>query len=494
MLTQAQTNQAFEALKKRDFHDVLTVMGKANMAAFISPHFLIKGLAELSLAKWADAHATFTAAITRFPDDTLFWLNKGLCEENLGLIVAAVASQEKAVQLNPAQGEAWGNLANLYCKQKRFVDSEQAARKALEFLPVKTDALNSLGLALGKMGRYGEAEAAFHTALGDAPTNAFVLLNRANLAVDQLRFDQAWGYFAAARAVAHDPTIDRDEGLARLLCGDLKRGWELSEARLRMPNALRLIPTAPLWRGENLVGKKLLIIAEQGFGDVIQFCRYDMFLPDGDLIWAVPQNLVRLLSGAVRGTVMCEKDILPVCDYYVPMMSLPWVLGQYEPLLKEGYIKASSLPALPHNTTQQKIGLVWAGSRTHDRDYERSIPLRMFASWIQNTQAAFYAPFVGAALDEIGDLPMTRLDHLCGDFADAAALIAQLDCLITVDTVAAHLGGALGVKTFVLLPYCPDWRWGVSGEGCAWYWSVTLLRQPKPGDWQGVMDLLKRRF
>jgi hypothetical protein len=113
---------------------------------------------------------------------------------------------------------------------------------------------------------------------------------------------------------------------------------------------------------------------------------------------------------------------------------------------------------------------------------------------LRNIDADFYAPFTGDALNEIRDLPITRLDKLIGDFADTAALIAQMDLLISVDTAVAHIAGAMGIKTFLLLPYCPDWRWGVSGETTDWYPSLTLLRQPKYGDWLSVIELLKSRL
>jgi hypothetical protein len=254
-----------------------------------------------------------------------------------------------------------------------------------------------------------------------------------------------------------------------------------------MPNALRLHPSCPRWQGENLSGKKLLIIAEQGFGDVIQFCRYQKYITEGELVWAVPKNLVRLLSPALRGTVMDEKAPLPACDYYVPIISL--ALLDLPPHKEEAvHFSAPPTPPLPQGKHSRKIGLVWAGSRTHLRDHERSIPLKLFAPLVNGLKADFYAPFLGDALEEIGDLPITRLDNLINDFADTASLIRQMDCLITVDTVAAHLAGAQGVKTFLLLPYCPDWRWGVTGETTPLYSSLTLLRQKTPGDWLSVLD------
>jgi ADP-heptose:LPS heptosyltransferase len=139
-----------------------------------------------------------------------------------------------------------------------------------------------------------------------------------------------------------------------------------------------------------------------------------------------------------------------------------------------------------------RIGIVWAGSPTHIRDHERSIPLEVLAPALTKINADFYAPFIGAALDEIGTLPIQRLDNLITDFADTAALLNQMDCLITVDTSVAHLAGTLGLKTFLLLHHCPDWRWETSASTTAWYPSLTLLRQSRFGDWSSVVSRLTK--
>lgn len=140
------------------------------------------------------------------------------------------------------------------------------------------------------------------------------------------------------------------------------------------------------------------------------------------------------------------------------------------------------------------IGLVWAGSLTHERDHERSILLEQLNPLLQKSGVQFYAPFLGPSLSEIGNRPVTRLDNLITDFADTAALLMQLDCLVSVDTSVAHLAGALGVKTYLLLPHAPDWRWGISGEATPWYSSLTLLRQPSYGDWDDVIAQLMHKL
>ncbi len=483
---------ALNALKRKEFALARKILTSENATSFGIQHYLILGLAELVLQDWQAALKTFIEATKRFDSHAPFWFNRGVAEENLKLFDAAIASQERCLALAPDMADACGNLSNLYRRKGRFAESESMARKALALGAAKGDALNCLGLALAKQGKFDEARKTFQDAHRAAPDNPDILFNHANLETEVFDFGEAWKLFAAARAIEDKPVFRHDEGLARLLSGDFKRGFDLFEARLELPNALRLISSYPRWKGESLKGKKLLIIAEQGFGDAIQFCRYQKFLPDGDLVWAVPKNLVRLLTPALRGTVADEKSVLPACDFYIPIMSL----ALHAPLPippREGegiYLNAPATPALPQDAHDFKIGLAWAGSRTHQRDHERSIPLKFFKPLLDSVKADFYAPFTGEALEEIGDLPITRLDNLITDFADTAALLKQMDCLATVDTAVAHLAGAMGVKTFLLLPTCPDWRWGTKGETTPLYPSMTLVRQTAYGDWADVIERL----
>jgi hypothetical protein len=285
--------------------------------------------------------------------------------------------------------------------------------------------------------------------------------------------------------------------MARLLAGDYARGWALYEARLELPRALYITPPCPRYNCEPLSGKKIMLVAEQGFGDTLMFCRYGKLLAEqgAELIWLVPKALEWLLKGNLSGTIFVREntiDALPKADYYLPLLSLPLMTGK---LLPEDaptapYLKVaveSELPKLKEG--KRKIGLVWAGSRTHERDHERSLLLDQFAPLFTIKDLQFFALFKGDGLEEItDDTPVMSLADSLKDFADTAAILGQLDYLVTVDTAAAHLAGALGVKTLLLLPHCPDWRWGISGDTTPWYKNMTLLRQPRYGDWDSVMQ------
>jgi len=485
--------QAIEALKRKDFAEAVNLADRARDES--EAFFLIKGLSYSALNDWQNAQIAFTQAVSKFPANAMFWLNKGIAEENLLLTDEAVKSLRKCLDVNPAQAEACGNLSNLYRQKSHFADAEDMARKALELGAAQADALNSLGLALQGQGKHDEAEAQFTKALQIEPDNAPTLANMANLEADRFNFEAAWPLYERAYKASDNPVIKHDEALARLLSGDYERGFYLFEYRLQMPRMQRIMPLCPKWTGENLSGKKLLITAEQGLGDVIHFCRYQELLPvDCDIVWAVPKTLVRFLSPMLRGDVLTETEALPKCDFYLPLLSMPFMTSRRMLTLEESGLRPLSFttPTLPHSGKKRKIGIVWTGSSTHMRNHERSMPLSMFGDLLKQTDADFYAPFVGNTLDDIGDMPIQRLDHLINDFADTAALIWQMDYLITVDTAAAHLAGLLGVEAFLLLPKCPDWRWGMAGNKTPWYPSITIIRQKERGDWVGVISELRK--
>lgn len=489
--------RALSSLRNRDFIGARNaIMAFADTNTLEFQHYLIRGLSDLALLDWPAALATFEEAVELFPHQPQLWFNLGVAQENLGLLGDAAESYEHSLDLKPNQGEACGNLSNVYRRIGLFKQAETMAHRAFELGASKTQALNALGLALARQGRFDGAEKIFRQILQIEPAHAHALANLANCAVDRLDFTSAWPLFAAARAASNDPAIRQEEGMARLLAGDVISGWTLYEARLERPGFLRVKPAMPMWRGEPLAGKKLLLVAEQGFGDAIQFCRYGIALArDGaDITWLVPAPLQRLFAESLPGRVVAEGDDVPPADAWAPLMSLPLLTYKTDSAAAPPapYLRAPQIsnggPDLPGvKKGKRKIGLVWAGSPTHERAHERSMHLAQFSRLVSEIPARWYAPFAGFGIEEAQDTPVTRLDPLIKDFADTAALLAQLDLLITVDTAVAHLAGALGVTTWLLLPHCPDWRWGISGANTPWYPAMKLFRQPSYGDWESVI-------
>ena len=479
---------AFLSLQKHDFAEARRLMADVQDVPSINV-FLLRGLAEIGGEDWACAAKTFRAATNAFPDHAPFWFNRGVAEESLGDDGAACASFSQSLTLAPRQAEALGNLSNILCRLGNAIDAEDHARAALDCGIPRGQGLNSLGLALARQGRLAAAEKTLAEAAALAPDDPLIALNRANLLVDQRHFPEAWPLFAEARRLNPRPEIRRDEGMARLLVGDDKGGWPLYEARLELPKALHVPCSLPRFVPEDAKPQRILILSEQGFGDTIQFCRYGALLAaqGHELFWMVQPDLVRLLNGQIPGHVLQRDAPPPQADSYLPLMSLPLATGF--PLIPTAPLwRAPQGPDLPCANGKRKIGVVWAGSKTHRRDGERSIPFDVLAPLWALQDAAFYAPFRGDALTSLGTTPIQKLDSLLIDFADTAALLAQLDVLISVDTAVAHLAGSLGVRTFLLLPYTPDWRWGTEGTTTPWYKSLTLYRAPAPHTWSDVME------
>ena len=492
--------QALAALRQKDFVAARDfVRGYAQEHPLEFRHYLIKGLAELALKEWSAAASTFDETVRNFPHQSQAWFNLGTALENMGEIDRAIDAYEQCLARKPDTAEAAGNLSNLYRRRGRLIDAEAMARRALENGASKAQALNVLGLAVKVQGRFDEAVGIFAEALRAAPQDPTILANLANLAVDQFKFDEAWDMYAAARAVDDNPAIRHHEGMARLLAGDFKAGWPLYESRLELPGALRVHPTCPRWNGESLAGKTLMLVAEQGFGDTIQFCRYGRLLADqgATLVLVVRQPMLRLLAANLPGRVITENEALPFADFWLPLLSLPFALNKLRPDEAPAapylHVPDSAQRAFPANG-KPRIGVVWSGSPTHERDYERSIAVELFEPLWKHAVADFVAPSSGFDHKLLpSKTPFQPLDPPLADFADTAALLASLDLLVTVDTAAAHLAGAIGTKTFLLLPLCPDWRWGISGETTAWYGCITLIRQKRAGDWKGAIDDLVGR-
>jgi tetratricopeptide (TPR) repeat protein len=463
------------------------------VADLASSALLVRGLADIALEDWAAAEEVFTLASAREPDNGSFFFNRGLAEENLKKNEAAEASFERALALGFERGAALGNLSNIYRKRGRYEDAVTAAREALEAGAPRVDALNNLGLALGRLMRFAEAETAFEEAVALAPKNPFFWANRANLAADRRDFESSFRFFAVARALHDDPSIRRDEAMARLVTGDAA-GWELYESRLEIPKAFHAPVHCKRWAGEDLQGKTLLLLSEQGMGDVLHFCRYGASFAalGASLIWMVPQPLVRLLEGQLPGRVISRAEDFPPAAFYLPLLSAPFALKAFQARKSGAYLTAlPHRPSLSVEGAELKIGLVWTGSATHERDKERSVPLSSFAPlWKAFPDAQFFAPFVGRGLDEIAALraPVADLSDSIRDFADTASFLAQMDLLISVDTAAAHLAGAMGVPCFLLLPYVPDWRWGLEGKTTDWYASLRLFRRGAGDDWAAVVE------
>jgi len=294
-----------------------------------------------------------------------------------------------------------------------------------------------------------------------------------------------------------------NEALCRLVLGDFDRGWEMQEWRWKTEQLRdsKHSFTQALWLGhENISGKTILLHAEQGFGDTIQFCRYVPLLAarGARVILEVQEPLRELMTGLVGATqVVCRGDPLPDFDVYCPLLSLPLAFGTRLETIPSAvpYLCASSQRMMDWDTRlgpkrRPRIGLAWSGLPTHKNDHNRSIRLGALLSLL-DIDATFVSlqkgvrPADATILKERSDL--LHFGSEIRDFSDTAALISNLDLVISVDTSVVHLAGALAKPVWAMLPFTPDWRWLLDRDDSPWYPTVRLFRQDDTRAWDKVI-------
>jgi tetratricopeptide (TPR) repeat protein len=498
------------------------------------------GTAYRMLKRFDDAAASYRRALALFPDFAEAHGNLGIVLAEQGDHEAADASYRRALALSPGFAEAHYNLGNSLRARHRMAAAIDAYRTALMIEPRFPDALGNLGALLFEQGETAAAIDHYRQAIALAPANpvthnnlgnALIAQDQVSEAVDSYRralaLDRAYvpahinlgnalqeagdlegATRSYAEALALDPdAAEADWGLAliALLTGDFAAGWPRHEARHRVAGfgvPRRFVQ--PQWRGEPLDGRTILLHAEQGLGDTLQFVRYVPLVAarGGRVVLEVPRELYGLL-GAMPGAarVVSAGDPLPDVDVHCPLLSLPLAFGTDRATIPASVPYLAADPAkvaawnarLPSETI--RVGLVWAGRPEHKRDRWRSLTLAALAPLVR-AGVAFVSLQKGPAAGQAKTPPpgMVLLDPTdeLVDFTDTAALVAALDLVVAVDTSVAHLAGALGKPVWILLPAMPDWRWLSSGDESPWYPTARLFRQPSRGDWRTVAETVGR--
>lgn len=421
-----------------------------------------------------------------------------------GKLDAALASYDRALRLRPDFPEALSNRGSTLERLGRFEDALASYDRALALRPDFVDALYNRGNVLRALGRHADAVASYDRAIVLRPNHADAHNNRGQALRDLMRYDEALKSYDAALAAQPQHAMAHCNAAAlRLLMGDFERGWAHYEWRWKKASVVRLNRTfpQPLWRGgEAIEGRTILIHSEQGLGDTIQFCRYVPLVAaqGAQVIFEVEPPLYALMSqfsGVAQ--VVRRGDALPAFDLHCPLLSLPLAFGtRLETIPSENaYLHAPAersgkWQARLGATPRPRVGLVWSGNPKHERDRERSIalsallPLVDAGATIVSLQKEVRAEDA-AVLKERGDI--LPLGSELGDFADTAALISELDLVVSVDTSVAHLAAALGKPTWILLTHVPDWRWLMGRDDSPWYRSVRLFRQDASCTWDGAI-------
>ena len=489
-----------------------------------------------ALRRPADAVASYDRALLLRPDDVDALYNRGNALKNLGRHDAALASYERVLARQPNHPQALNNRGNMLQALRRLDDALESYDRAIALKPDYLEAFNNRGVvrhelkqfdaaladydaalalmpdcvealynrgnALQALARFDEALASYDRALALNPHHAEACYNRGNALRELKRIDAALASYAQAQALKADyAEAHWNEAYLRLLSGDFERGLAQAEWRWRNP-ALALQPRGfaePRWHGaEPVDGKTILLYADEGLGDTICYSRYVPLLAarGARVVIEVEEPLRRLISG-LAGVWRCvaRDEAPPHFDLHCPLSSLPLAFRT----------RLATIPAAPYLRAAPsaqwraqlaakqglKIGLAWSGNPRHSNDRNRSLPLASlsplfdaaatFVSLQKDVRPDDLAALQGAA-QVIDAGPSLR------DFAETAALIGELDLVISADTSVAHLAGALGVPVWILLPFIPDWRWLLERDDSPWYPTARLFRQDAGREWEPVIN------
>ena len=464
------------------------------------------------LGRDEEALESFQRALAIKPNSADALYNQGSVQRKLGRHTDALKSFERTLAIKPDYAKAHNNRGTALEALNRADEALLCYDRALAIAPGFIEAINNRGSALQKLDRHAEALTCYEQALAINPDHAEVLYNK-GVALAVLGCHRE-ALASCSRAIAVNPNYANahwNEALLRLRLGDYLGGWQKYEWRWkRGEGAKRLRNFAqPLWRGQGQVGgKTILLHAEQGFGDTIQFARYAALLVNqgARVILEVQPPLKSLLS-QIDGDVLTIGcgDIIPDFDLHCPLLSLPLAFRTELGTIPTGvpYLAAPAgrieywkgrLP--PRHGL--RVGVVWSGSATHADDRNRSISLARVGPIFETPDIQFVNLQKQLGEEDtqifVGLSRVANLGPQLADFSDTAAVIAQLDLVISVDTSVAHLAGALGKPVWVLLPFCPDWRWLLDRDDSPWYPTARLFRQPRIGDWDSVIEYVRREL
>jgi tetratricopeptide (TPR) repeat protein len=484
-----------------------------------------------------DAIGAYRRSAARNPNTPEVYDHLGATLTEAECFGEAVEAFNRALELRPGFAEALNNLGFVQLRRKEPAKAAACFERAIQARPDFAEAHNNLGVGLLKLCRRRDAEHAFRAAVRCRPGYVEAQRNlgrtvhelgRSEEALPHLqaavRLDPAQGLsYAALGDALHSlgrveeaerccgTGVERDPGCPEvhfvysqicLLRGDFERGWDEYEWRLRMwkprPRKRRDGAPIPPWDGRPLAGRRLLLYGEQGLGDNLQFLRYARLIEraGGSLILEMPPRLAPLLRMSGFSGVYAEGSEIPDCDFALALPSLPRVFAT---------AKASIPAAVPYLDVDRdlvedwgmripkpgrvRVGLVWGGNPSFGADCRRSLPLAALRPLSEIPGLALFSLQRGPHADQIraAGFPIVDLEPESNEITDTAAILRNLDLLITADTMPAHLAGALGTPVWTLLHRCPDWRWMLDTARSPWYPTMRLFRQPRTGDWESVI-------
>jgi predicted O-linked N-acetylglucosamine transferase (SPINDLY family)/glycosyltransferase involved in cell wall biosynthesis/SAM-dependent methyltransferase len=464
-----------------------------------------RGFVLVELGHPDEALASYDRALAIRPDYIEALNNRGCVLKALGRPEEALASYDRALAIRADYADALYNRGTLLFELNRYEEALASFDRALAIRPGYVEALSNRGCALKEQGRPEEALENFDRALTIRPDNAGALNNRGCTLLELMRFQEALASYD--RSVDLDPQnaeYHNNRSLLLLMLGSFEEGWREYEWRRKRKSWEERKFQAPEWAGEPISGKRLLLYGEQGLGDTIQFARFVRSLT---ALGAMPilevqpplGALLRRLDG--QAIIVRQNEELPDFDLQLPLLSVPFALG---------YTPDQNSPAPPYLSADPdrvefwsrrlptrgfRVGIAWQGNPLQPTDKARSIPLRAFASLARLAGIVLVSLQKDAGVDQLAALPLGMVVESLGvdfdagrdAFLDTAAVMMNLDLVITCDTAVAHLAGALGRPVWIMLKQVPDWRWMLDREDSPWYPTARLFRQTRAGDWDEVL-------
>jgi tetratricopeptide (TPR) repeat protein len=478
-----------------------------NKAIALQPDFTAAygnlGLVLLSLGRKEDALRCYERLLKTSPNHIDALINCSAILQEIGQYEEAAASAERALRLEPDSFKALANLGTSLLSLKRYEEALTAYEQAYRLTPQDAEILTGKGTVLAHLNRQEESLACYDEVLKSNANDVEALRSKGWALTELRRHEQALVCLdQALRLHPRHGEAHLNRSLVFLLNGDFIRGWEEYEWRWEegQLRAERREFRQALWLGkEDLKGKTILLHAEQGLGDTIQFCRYAKLVSarGAKVVLEVQKGLKSLMRGlAGADSVVGKGEALPTFDYHTPLLSLPLAFKTtLETIPAEtAYLRSDAAwvekwKGKLGDKRKPRVGLVWSGNKSHKNDHNRSIPFGMLSAllaeeveWVslqKEVRESDEAMLAASAVKHYGEA--------LSDFTDTAGLLSNMDLVISVDTSVAHLAGALGKPLWVLLPYSPDFRWLLDREDSPWYPSARLFRQPKIADWETVI-------
>jgi len=499
---------------RKEYKEAVSFLDRAIACDPATPLFRLY-LGNIFLEKGEDARAAeaFRDALLRQPDFVDAHIKLSLILEKQNNLSESAKHLYEAAIIMPDYGAVWTKLSELCLRNEDYALAYKAAETAVRLTPDNLAAHIAQALALDALDKEEEAVASLTRAIQIKQdfVEAWDMLASAYQKLGRL--DEAENTYRKSMDIAGCVIEDEDKrivdekeysvqhwnlALLELLRGDFRRGFAHYRARFKKTGrAQRLAFPRPIWNGEDLRGKKIFVVGEQGFGDVLMLCR---FLPalkakGAHVVLLAHEALAKLLKEAkIADEILTEAPTAQGdFDYQTSIFDLPlWLKTEIGTIPAATYLPSPAPhdAAKPPDERHKKIGVVWAGKKDFGNDRRRSIPLAIFSKLFAQTNATFY----NFTRDQKpGDAEIMKqhsvvdLSGKLGDFYTTAQFVAQMDLIITCDTAMAHLAGGMGKKVWTLLPFAPDWRWLTDREDSPWYPSMRLFRQNIIANWDGVI-------